>query len=78
MADKCLATVGVEVTAAGVGGLYGARSAGGILDAWLVDTADAGTTVDGVRVVDRPLWMSDVDATAAIATAAIRAAGLDV
>jgi LPPG:FO 2-phospho-L-lactate transferase len=78
MADKCLATLGVECTAAGVGGLYGARSAGGILDAWLVDTADAGTTVDGVRVVDRPLWMSDVDATAAIATAALTAAGLDV
>ncbi|GIJ69357.1 2-phospho-L-lactate transferase [Virgisporangium ochraceum] len=78
MADKCLATLGVECTAAGVGGLYGARSAGGILDAWLVDTADAGTTVDGVRVVDRPLWMSDVDAAAAIATAALTAAGLDV
>ena len=78
MADKCLATVGVECTAAGVGGLYGARSAGGILDAWLVDTADAGTEVDGVRVVDCPLWMSDVDATAAMVRAALTAAGLDV
>jgi LPPG:FO 2-phospho-L-lactate transferase len=78
MADRCLAAVGVECTAAGVGGLYGARSAGGILDAWLVDTADAGTEVDGVRVVDRPLWMSDVDATAAMARAALAAAGLDV
>ena len=78
MADRCLATVGVECTAAGVGGLYGARSAGGILDAWLVDTADAGTVVDGVTVVDRPLWMSDVDATAAMARAALAAAGLDV
>ncbi|GAA0954121.1 2-phospho-L-lactate transferase [Virgisporangium aurantiacum] len=78
MADRCLATVGVECTAAGVGGLYGARSAGGILDAWLVDTADAGTEVDGVRVVDCPLWMSDVDATAAMVRAALTAAGLDV
>jgi LPPG:FO 2-phospho-L-lactate transferase len=78
MADKCLAAVGVEVTAAGVGGLYGARSAGGILDAWLVDTADAGTTVEGVRVHDCPLWMSDVDATAAMVRAALTAAGLDV
>jgi LPPG:FO 2-phospho-L-lactate transferase len=78
MADRCLATVGVECTAAGVGGLYGARSAGGILDAWLVDTADAGTEVDGVRVVDCPLWMSDVDTTAAMARAALTAAGLDV
>ncbi len=78
MADKCLATVGVEVSAAGVGGLYGARAAGGILDAWLVDTADAGTEVDGVRVHDCPLWMSDVDATAAMVRAALAAAGLDV
>jgi LPPG:FO 2-phospho-L-lactate transferase len=78
MADRCLATVGVECTAAGVGGLYGARSAGGVLDAWLVDTVDAGTTVDGVRVLDRPLWMSDVDATADLARAALAAAGLDV
>lgn len=78
MADRCLATVGVECTAAGVGGLYGARSAGGILDAWLVDTADAGTEVDGVRVVDCPLWMSDVDTTAAMVRAALTAAGLDV
>src|SRR5262249_19049623 len=33
MADKCLAAVGVACTAAGVGGLYGARTADGILDA---------------------------------------------
>jgi LPPG:FO 2-phospho-L-lactate transferase len=78
MADRCLATVGVECTAAGVGGLYGARSAGGILDAWLVDSADAGATVDGVRVIDRPLWMSDVDTTAAMVRAALTVAGLDV
>jgi LPPG:FO 2-phospho-L-lactate transferase len=78
MAGRCLATVGVECTAAGVGGLYGARAAGGILDAWLVDTADAGATVDGVRVLDRPLWMSDVGATATMARAALEAAGLDV
>jgi LPPG:FO 2-phospho-L-lactate transferase len=78
MADRCLATVGVECSAAGVGGLYGARSAGGILDAWLVDSADAGAAVDGVRVVDRPLWMSDVDATAAMVRAALSEAGLDV
>ena len=51
---------------------------GGILDAWLVDTADAGTEVDGVRVVDCPLWMSDVDTTAAMVRAALTAAGLDV
>ena len=77
MADRCLAAVGVDCTAAGVGGLYGARSTGGILDAWLVDTVDAGAEVDGVRVHDCPLWMSDVDATAAMVRAALAQAGLD-
>ena len=66
MADKCLAAIDVECSAAGVGGYYRARSGGGILDAWLVDTADAGTTVDGVPVHECPLWMTDPDATAAI------------
>jgi LPPG:FO 2-phospho-L-lactate transferase len=59
MADKCLAAVDVPVSAAGVGGLYGARRSGGILDGWLVDTSDAGTAVDGVAVRDCPLWMTD-------------------
>jgi LPPG:FO 2-phospho-L-lactate transferase len=73
MADKCLAALDVPCTAAGVGGLYGARSAGGILDAWLVDTADAGTEVVGVRVRACPLWMSDESATLAIVRAALEA-----
>jgi LPPG:FO 2-phospho-L-lactate transferase len=76
MADRCLATVGVEVTAAGVGGLYGARSAGGLLDGWLVDVGDAGTSVPGVRVRAVPLWMTDEDATAAMVTAALDLAGV--
>jgi LPPG:FO 2-phospho-L-lactate transferase len=74
MADKCLAALDVPCTAAGVGGLYGARSAGGILDAWLVDTADAGTEVDGVRVRACPLWMSGESATLAIVRAALEEA----
>jgi LPPG:FO 2-phospho-L-lactate transferase len=74
MADKCLAAIGVECTAAGVGGLYGARSGGGVLDAWLVDDTDKGTTVDGVTTQHRPLWMSDVDATAAIVRHALELA----
>ena len=43
MADACLAAIGVEVSAAGVGRHYGARGSGGVLDGWLVhstDTAD--------------------------------------
>jgi LPPG:FO 2-phospho-L-lactate transferase len=74
MADKCLAAVGVACTAAGVGGLYGARTTGGLLDAWLVDTADEGTTVDGVVVHATPLWMTDEMATEAMVRAALELA----
>jgi len=66
MADKCLAAISVDVSAEGVGGLYGARSDGGLLDAWLVDDSDAGTSVPGVAVHVGPLWMTDVDTTAAM------------
>jgi len=75
MADKCLATVGVPVTAAGVGGLYGARAGGGVLDGWLVDEADAGAAVEGVAVRSVPLWMTDEQATAAMVRAAVALAG---
>ena len=71
MADQCLATLGVEVSAAGVGGLYGARSAGGLLDGWLVDKRDAETEVDGVPVLVRPLYMTDEAETAGIVADAI-------
>ena len=64
MADKCLATLGVEVTAAAVGELYGARAGGGVLDGWLVDTSDEGAEVAGVRSRAVPLWMADERATA--------------
>jgi len=48
MADKCLAALDVPCTAEGVGTLYGARSSGGLLDAWLVDASDASVEVPGV------------------------------
>lgn len=77
MADVCLAAIGVETTAAAVAQHYGARSAGGILDAWLLAEEDAASAVDvevlGMRAVVRPLWMSDVDASAAMAEAAFGA-----
>ncbi len=63
MADKCLTAIEVPATAAGVGALYGARAAEGILDGWLVDGADAGTAVPGVAVRECPLWMTDEAAT---------------
>ncbi|MDG4789684.1 2-phospho-L-lactate transferase [Micromonospora sp. WMMD1102] len=74
MADRCLAVLGVPCTAAGVGGLYGARSVGGILDAWLVDSTDAGTEVEGVTVRAAPLWMTDEAATAAMVRTALELA----
>jgi LPPG:FO 2-phospho-L-lactate transferase len=74
MADRCLPVVGVEVTAEGVGRHYGARSAGGLLDAWLVHTGDV-ADVPGVDVRAVPLLMTDPEATAALARAALEAAG---
>lgn len=79
MAEQLLTSLGVEVSAAGVGLHYGARSGGGVLDGWLVDEVDA-AQVDrvaaagiGCRAV--PLMMTDPDATAAMAAAAIELAG---
>ncbi|MXG89596.1 2-phospho-L-lactate transferase [Nocardioides flavescens] len=78
MAEQLLSSIGVEVSARGVGLHYGARSAGGVLDGWLVDTADA-EHVDELRAAGLaaeavPLWMIDHDATAAMAAAAVRLA----
>jgi LPPG:FO 2-phospho-L-lactate transferase len=71
MADKVLAAVGVESTAAAVAAHYGS----GLLDGWLVDTVDAGT-VDavegaGIRCRAVPLLMEDVEATARMAREAL-------
>jgi LPPG:FO 2-phospho-L-lactate transferase len=74
MADKCLTTLGVEVTAAGAGGLYGGRADGGVLDGWLVDTSDAGTEVPGVTTRAVPLWMTDEEATAEMVRRALEVA----
>lgn len=76
MADRCLATLQVEVTAAGVGTLYGARPDGGLLDGWLVDAGDADTVVPGVAVRALPLWMTDETATALMVSAAADLAGV--
>ncbi|MFF5230344.1 2-phospho-L-lactate transferase [Dactylosporangium sp. NPDC000521] len=76
MADKCLAVMDVECSPAGVGGLFGARSAGGVLDGWLVDDTDAGVEVPGLTVRACPLWMTDVPATSAIVREALSVAGV--
>jgi LPPG:FO 2-phospho-L-lactate transferase len=48
-----------------------------VLDAWLLaeEDADAAASVaeTGIRPVVAPLWMTDVDASAAIVEAALRA-----
>ncbi len=75
MADACLTAIGVETSAEAVGRHYGARSEGGLLDGWLVDTADADVAVPGVEVRAVPLLMRDLDATAAMARAALDLAG---
>ncbi|MEU9504945.1 2-phospho-L-lactate transferase [Micromonospora sp. NPDC048170] len=71
MADRCLSVLGVECSAAGVGRLYGGRSAGGLLDGWLVAEEDAGTVVPEVTVRAAPLRMTDEAATAAMVRAAL-------
>jgi LPPG:FO 2-phospho-L-lactate transferase len=75
MANQLLASLGVEVSAAGVGLHYGARSEGGVLDGWLVDEVDAAdvgrVTAAGLACRAVPLMMTDPDATAAMAAAAI-------
>jgi LPPG:FO 2-phospho-L-lactate transferase len=77
MADACLTAIGVETTAAAVGRHYGSRAwADGVLDGWLVDTADAGAAVPGVQVRAVPLLMTDETATAAMARAALTLAGV--
>src|SRR4051812_8403084 len=73
MADRCLPVLGIEVSAEGVGRHYGARVAGGLLDAWLVAPEDS-ADVPGVDVNRVPLLMSDPEATAALARAALDAA----
>ncbi len=75
MAEACLAAIGVPCDAGAVAAHYGARSAGGILDGWLVHTGDR-AAVPGVEVREVPLLMSDVPATAAMARAALDLAGL--
>jgi LPPG:FO 2-phospho-L-lactate transferase len=75
MAEQMLTSIGVEVSAAGVGLHYGSRSSGGVLDGWLVDERDADQVdrvlAGGLACRAVPLMMSDHDATAAMAAAAV-------
>jgi LPPG:FO 2-phospho-L-lactate transferase len=76
MAHRLLPAIGVEVDAAAVGLHYGARLAGGVLDAWAMDTADAASIErveqGGLRAVVTDLIMRDVQSTAAFVRYAIK------
>ena len=75
MAHQLLTSIGVEVSAAAVGLHYGARSAGGVLDGWLVDSVDADAVgpvrESGLRCDAVPLLMTSTEATTAMAAAAV-------
>lgn len=75
MAEQMLNAIGVEVSAGAVGRHYGPRSAGGVLDGWLVDVSDADQVPAlreaGLAAEAVPLFMTDHDATAAMAAAAV-------
>jgi LPPG:FO 2-phospho-L-lactate transferase len=71
MADACLSAIGVETSAGAVAAHYGPD----LLNGWLVDTTDEADVTrpadPGITVRSRPLLMTDVDATADIARAAL-------
>ena len=79
MADACLAAIGVETSATAVARHYGARATGGLIDGWLVDRADAEAvdevTALGIACRAVPALMTDVDAAATLAGAALALAG---
>lgn len=78
MAAACLDAIGVGVTAEAVGLHYGTRLDGGLLDAWLVDTEDAGAVPSlhaaGIRARAVPLWMRDDSTSGILAAVALEAA----
>jgi LPPG:FO 2-phospho-L-lactate transferase len=67
MADQLLTGLGIEISAGAVAAFHGARSSGGLLDGWLVDSTDAGqlAAIEALGITARavPLWMTDEGAT---------------
>jgi LPPG:FO 2-phospho-L-lactate transferase len=74
MADACLEAIGVKTSATAVAAHYGPA----LLDGWLVDTADSEAVgapeLTGITVRAVPLYMTDLPASAAIASAALELA----
>jgi LPPG:FO 2-phospho-L-lactate transferase len=71
MADACLTAIGVQTSAVAVAEHYGS----GLLDGWLVDDQDKAAVDDprlaGIAVRALPLYMTDLEASAEIARAAL-------
>jgi LPPG:FO 2-phospho-L-lactate transferase len=78
MAHRLLPAIGVEVDGAAVGLHYGARSHGGVLDAWAMDSADTSSAErvqqGGLRTVVTDLLMRDPASTAAFVSYAVKSA----
>jgi LPPG:FO 2-phospho-L-lactate transferase len=77
MAHRLLPAIGVAVDAAAVGLHYGSRGAGGILDTWVIDTADAasapGLVAAGLRTHVDGLIMKTPGYTGDFITRAVQA-----
>jgi LPPG:FO 2-phospho-L-lactate transferase len=75
MADRLLPAVGAAVSAAGVARWYGARRSGGLLDAWVVDSADVSSLPAlrelGLESTATDTLMDDVKVAAALAATAL-------
>lgn len=76
MADECLSVIDVETSAEAIAAHYGARTASGILDAWLIAEGDQ-ATVDGIVVGRAPLLMTDPATTAQMVRDACALVGVD-
>lgn len=78
MADACLQAIGVSTAADAVALHYGSRASGGLLDAWLIDEADAALApaieAAGIRALVVPLWMRDPATSEALGAASLAAA----
>ena len=77
MAHRLLPAIGVAVDAAAVGRHYGSRAADGVLDLWVMDSADAASAADleadGLPVAVTGLIMSSPEATAEFVRLAVKA-----
>ena len=75
MADECLSVIGVPSTSEAVAAHYGARSATGILDGWLVHEGDH-AALDGLEMRAVPLMMTSPAATAEMVRAGMELGGV--